>query len=66
MAAGRGPALLPLGILAVLIAFLYMPRCADIPQFSIWCLEPWLPVMIPLIVLGGTAIAFGVRFLLKA
>ena len=54
-----------LGALAILVAFFYMPRCFDIPQFSMLCLGPWLPVMIPLIVLGGVAIAFGARFLLK-
>lgn len=66
MAAGRGATLLPLGIVAIVVAFLYMPRCANIPQFSILCLNSWLSVMATLTVLGGAGIVFGVHSLLKA
>ena len=65
MAAGRGAALLSLGVAAIIVAFLYMPRCADIPQFSTLCLAPWLPVMVTLSVLGGAGIAFGVHSLVR-
>ena len=65
MAQGRGAVLLSLGILLTSIAFIYMPRCADIPQFSMLCLGRWLPVMVPLIVWGGASIAFGTLLLLK-
>lgn len=66
MAAVRGAALLLAGILAIQIAFWQMPLCADTPQWSIQCLNPWLPVMVTLIVLGGAGIAFGVHSLLRA
>lgn len=65
MAAVRGASLLSVGVVAVLIAFVYRPLCFDIPEFSMTCIGPWLPVMIPLIVLGGAAIAFGAHSLLK-
>ncbi len=66
MAAGRGAALLPAGILAILFAFALMPRCSHMSPFAMLCLSPWLPVMVTLIVLGGGAIAFGAHSLLKA
>lgn len=66
MGAGRGGALLSAGILAILFAFYYRPLCFDIPEFSMTCIGSWLPVMIPLIVLGGAAIAPGAYMLLRA
>jgi hypothetical protein len=65
MSAGGGAALLSASIVAIWVAFAYRPMCFDIPEFSIWCIGPWLPVMVTLIVLGGGAIAFGAHSLLK-
>ncbi len=53
------------GILAVAVAFLYMPLCADISQFSYLCLRQWLPAMVPLILIGGGAILFSIWRLIR-
>lgn len=63
--AGKGTVVIVLGLVAVLVAIVYRPRCFDIPQWSYLCLAPWLPVMIPLIVGGAVAIIFGTRVLLR-
>lgn len=57
----RAVLLFLVGSLGLVVAVLYMPRCADIPQFSYTCLAPWLPFMAPLIALGAVALFFGVR-----
>ncbi|MFQ5909918.1 MAG: hypothetical protein ACE5IJ_04260 [Thermoplasmata archaeon] len=38
MAAGRGAALLLVGIFAITVAFYYRPLCFDIPEFSQTCI----------------------------
>ncbi len=45
---------------------LLLPLCmTSLPEFSMTCIGPWLPVMVTLIVLGDGAIAFGAHSLLK-
>ncbi len=61
----RDSVLLFLGIAAVLVALIYMPRYADIPQFSYTCIRQWIPVMVFVAALGGGAIFLGVRNLLR-